>query len=132
MCKSFAEEVFKPNETVSKHDQLVFMDKSIEYFASQESFQKDSFQKEVLQEPEIIEAFEDYQKGFQEKNDLHTVDEFPVHKQAFKQGKKGVRPVIKLDKRFHVYVHGGQDYIERGFDNVKGMNYYKLYFNAES
>jgi len=40
--------------------------------------------------------------------------------------------VIKLDKNFHIYVHGNRDLIEKGFDEAKGKNYYKMYFEQES
>jgi hypothetical protein len=49
-----------------------------------------------------------------------------------KQHGKFMRSVIKLDKNFHVYVHGNKDFIERGFDEEKGKYYYKLYFSEES
>ena len=39
--------------------------------------------------------------------------------------------MLKLDKNFHVYVHGKRDYIEKGFDSQKGMNFYKLFYENE-
>jgi len=43
-----------------------------------------------------------------------------------------MKSVVKLDKNFHIYVHGRHDYIERGYDEAKGMKYYKLYFTNEA
>lgn len=42
-----------------------------------------------------------------------------------------LKSVIKLDKNFHIYVHGRRDLIERGFDEEKGKKYYKVYFDEE-
>ena len=55
-----------------------------------------------------------------------------MSKPAESKGKKYFRPVIKLDRNFHLYVHGNPEFIERGFDSAKQMNYYKLFFNEES
>ena len=38
---------------------------------------------------------------------------------------------IRLDKNFDIHIHGGEQLIEQGFDNEKGMRYYKLYFIEE-
>jgi hypothetical protein len=48
------------------------------------------------------------------------------------QAKKFVRSVIKLDKNFHLYVHGRRDRIEQGFDQEKKMKYYKLWYESEA
>jgi hypothetical protein len=39
--------------------------------------------------------------------------------------------VLKLDKNFHIYIHGGRDMIERGVDE-SGRKYYKIYYNEEA
>ena len=44
---------------------------------------------------------------------------------------KVFKSVIKLDKNFHLYVHGRRDLIERGFDDDKGKKYYKVFFDNE-
>ena len=45
--------------------------------------------------------------------------------------KRFFKSVLKLDKNFHVYVHGKKNYIEKGYDPDKGLNFYKLYFEVE-
>ena len=40
--------------------------------------------------------------------------------------------VEKLDKYFHIYVHGGEQLIEQEYDEVRGMKYYKLYYKEEN
>ena len=42
-----------------------------------------------------------------------------------------MRSVIKLDKNFHIYVHGGEQLIEQEYDEERGMKYYKLYYREE-
>jgi len=42
------------------------------------------------------------------------------------------KSVLKLDKNFHVYIHGRRDLIERGYDEAVGKKFYKLYYDEES
>ena len=42
------------------------------------------------------------------------------------------RDVIKLDKNFHIYVHGDNQYIKKGYDEVTGTHYYQLFFKEEN
>jgi len=58
-------------------------------------------------------------------------DEFDISQNAVKKAKRKYNNVIKLDKNFHVYVHGKQEFIEKGFDDDRDLNYYKLYFKNE-
>lgn len=34
-------------------------------------------------------------------------------------------------KIFHIYIHGNKNLIEKGFDEEKSMNFYKVYFKEE-
>lgn len=49
-----------------------------------------------------------------------------------KDEKRYFKHVLKLDKNFHVYIHGQKKYIEKGYDSDRDMNYYKLYFLEEN
>ena len=43
-----------------------------------------------------------------------------------------MKSVIKLDKNFHIYIHGERQMVEKGFDEVKQLNFYKLFFKEEN
>lgn len=49
-----------------------------------------------------------------------------------KKLERRMKSVIKLDKNFHIYVHGGEQLIEQEYDEVRGMKYYKLYYREEN
>lgn len=49
---------------------------------------------------------------------------------AVKKAQKHFKSIIKLDKNFHIYVHGDRNKLEQGTDE-KG-NFYKVYFEKES
>jgi hypothetical protein len=59
-------------------------------------------------------------------------DEFDIHLSAVKKQSKVFKSVLKLDKNFHVYIHGRRDLIERGYDELSGKHFYKIYFEEES
>jgi hypothetical protein len=129
MCRDFALEVF-PDASLA--DKLSLAKESIEYFEKNEIFDKVTFHETALKSSEIIEAFEEYKTRYQEEKDIRIVDEFDVAPAALKKLKKVFKNVIKLDKNFHIYVHGNHDYIRKGFDEESGMNYYQLFFKEES
>jgi len=132
MCKGFVEEAFGEEDSFSKTDRIDLLNRSVEYFDKKEKFTTEDFNEEVMEKPELIEAFNDYRQQYQVVNEVNTEDDFEISRPAFKGTKKYLRSVLKLDKNFHVYIHGKRDFIEKGFDEGKGLHYYKLFFEDEN
>lgn len=132
ICKGFVNDVFTPENEVPRTDQLLMMDRSLNFFKENDQFNMFDFESQVMENEEIIDAFRDYKEDFKKKNDVPVYEEFDISNNAVKSQKKFFKSVIKLDKRFHVYVHGGHDRMERSYDEEKRMYYYKLYFDQES
>ena len=38
---------------------------------------------------------------------------------------------MRLDSNFDIKIMGGEEYIENGYDEERGMKYYKLFYNTE-
>jgi hypothetical protein len=53
-----------------------------------------------------------------------------VQNLVFEKQARSFKSVIKLDKNFHIYIHGDRNLIEQGEDN-KGK-YYKVYYQEEN
>ncbi len=130
-CKAFAEEVLTEENKVSKQDQQMMLNKSLNYVAANTVLDVKAFEEEVLEQPELIKAFRDNRKEFLERLDLVANDNFDISTTAVKQNKKHMRTVIKLDKNFHLYIHGRHDLFEQGFDEEKKMKFYKMYYVNE-
>jgi hypothetical protein len=130
-CKGFCEEVLTEENNVTKQDQMMMLNKSASYFKEKDSFKLKDFEKEVMVQPELIKAFKDYRKDFSDRLDLTAIDDFDVSQTAVKKNQKYMRSVVKLDKNFHIYIHGRHDYVERGYDESNGMKYYKLFYVNE-
>ena len=121
----FAEDV-----KVSRADQADLLNKSVQFFKEKETFDMDSFTKEVIQEPKLIEYFHQYKDNYEEENDIELSENFNISAPALKKQSRRFKSVIKLDKNFHIYVHGNTDMMEQGQD-AKGK-FYKVYYNEES
>lgn len=128
----FCEEILTEQNNVKKEDQMMMLNTGTSYFKGKDKFNLKDFEKEVLKDPEVISAFQDYRSDFNKKLDLTAIEEFDISTTAVKKNEKYMRSVVKLDKNFHIYIHARHDYVERGYDEDKGLKYYKLYYvNAE-
>ena len=133
LCKNFVQDVFTPDNDIPRQDQVMMLNKSFEFFDTNPEFNQNEFNRKVINDdPGVIEAFQNYKQEFEREKEFSIPDQFNVSEAAVKDGKKHFKSILKLDKKFHVYVHGGENFIERGFDDGKKMNFYKLYFHNES
>jgi hypothetical protein len=129
LTKQFVKEQLNEEFVVEKADQIDFLNKSAEYFKNKERFDKEEFAKEVFQNEQIIDSF--HQFGEKHKNVFLLEDDFEISSAAVKQQSKIFKSILKLDKNFHVYIHGNRDNIVKGVDE-DGRKYYKIYFQEES
>jgi hypothetical protein len=133
LVNNFTKDVIQDELQADKKEQVAFMNKTAEFFTEKPAFSATVFEEEVLADrPEMIESFRRYKSDFEEENNFKIVDEFEISQDAVKGNKKYLKSVIKLDKNFHLYIHGKEDFVEKGYDNDRKMNYYKLYFQSES
>lgn len=132
VCKNFVNEKLEEAFDMERADKIDLLNRSVAYFKEKEVFEVDSFSEEVLGNPVAIDLFKEYKSNFEEMHDVAIGDSFDISSQAVKKEAKGFKSILKLDKNFHVYIHGKRDLIEKGFDEARGKNFYKLYFEQES
>ena len=128
MCQDFISETVPEEDKAGK---IALLNDSMEYLKSSDTFSHSEFKNQVLQEPELIDSYEAFREE-SHNSDVLSREEVEISKPALKKSKKFIRSVIKLDKSFHVYVHGNREDIQKGFDADKNKNFYKLYFDTES
>ncbi len=114
---------------ISKADQADFLNKSINFFKEKEKFDFDEFTNEVLEDKNVIESFSNFKSDYEQEMQVSISEDFAINESAVKKQSRGFKSVIKLDKNFHIYVHGDRKKIETGQDE-KGK-YYRLYFEEE-
>lgn len=131
LCKDFVKEVLYQDPKVDRTEQVAILNKTRDYFTRNDSFNQEEFEEEIIRKPEVVEQFREYKENYQTELGCNLKDSFTISIDAAKQAKKIFKSVIKLDKNFHLYIHGGRDRVEKGFDHDKGLNFYKLFFDAE-
>ena len=132
LTQQYVSEKLGDEFSVSKADKIDLLNRSMDFFKSRDEFSKSEFEVNVLGDAEVIESFRKYGKNLMGNEGFDVIDNFEISAQAVKRQARVFKSVLKLDKNFHVYIHGNRDLIEKGFDEVIGKNYYKLYFNSES
>lgn len=132
MCKNFVMNKLPEEFEIDRADQADLLNKSVQYLKEKETFDLNEYAEEVMQEPQIIDSFKNYKQEFVNDYDLNISDSFEISGAAFKKQARRMRSVIKLDKNFHIYVHGNREYIQKGYDEESGMHYYKVFFKEES
>ncbi|WP_411911985.1 nucleoid-associated protein [Chryseobacterium salviniae] len=115
---------------VSKADQADFLNKSINFFKEKEEFKLEEFTHEVFEDKAVIESFNNFKTDYEQDMQVNVAEEFPINTSAVKKSQKHFKSIIKLDKNFHLYIHGDRKMLESGTDE-KG-NFYKVYFEKES
>lgn len=131
MTKDFVTEQVAQEFEVTKTDQIDMLNRSIEYFKVNDRFDQEEFGQVVFGDPEVVNSFQDYGHEFQEQNDLDIEMDFAISAPAVKKQSRVFKSVLKLDKNFHVYIHGNKDLIERGVED-DGRKFYKIYYNEEN
>lgn len=130
--KDFVKEQLPEEFEVNPAEQIAMLNRSSKYFKEKDKFELDNFAEEVIQQPEVVNAFKKYSRNYNEDADHSIAETFDISQAAVKKHAGMFKSVLKLDKNFHIYVHGNRQLIERGYDDERGMNYYKVYFANET
>ena len=132
ITKNFVTQQLPDEFEVSKTEQIDILNRSMDYFKTHGNFNKDEFETEVLHHEDLINSFRKYDEQYRVNNDWEPASEFEISPQAVKKQARVFKSVIKLDKNFHIYVHGDKQLIEKGYDEGVGKHYYKIYFDQET
>jgi hypothetical protein len=131
IAKSFVTKQLDEDFKVSKADKIDLLNRSVDYFKTHESFDKKEFEKEVFQDAGIIKSFRNFDDNYRQENEIELTDNFDISPQAVKKQARVFKSVLKLDKNFHIYIHGNRELIEQGVEK-DGRKFYKIYFKEES
>ena len=131
ITKQFVTKQIADDFEVSKADQIDILNRSVNYFKTHEKFDKSDFENEVFQDESVIDSFRNFDNSYREENKVELSDNFEISSQAVKKQARVFKSVLKLDKNFHIYIHGNRELIEQGVDE-KGRKFYKIYYQEES
>jgi hypothetical protein len=133
LCKNFSNDVLSSQyDTNIKFD---FNNNYINYFEDNDSYDIDGFTDSLFKDDKMKKDFFEYQKVHEESFHFDMYDKFELSQSDIKKEKKKIKNIIKLDTKLELKVlldrDNGTKNIEKGFDEDKGMYFYKIYFNEE-
>ncbi|MFT5863747.1 MAG: hypothetical protein ACI828_002415 [Flavobacteriales bacterium] len=133
-CQDFAKDVVLPAE--DKKEEVLFMNRAVNHFAKNDSFNEDSFMNEVLENPELIPEFRNYKQEQAPKYKIEDLTDFSISNKAVSTQRKKIKNLIQLDTNIQIkldFVNGesAEKFVEKGWDEEKQMYYYLIYFNKE-
>ena len=131
ITKAFITEQLPQDFVVEKTDQIDLLNRSVQYFKSHTEFDQGEFTQEVFQEEKAIQSFNQYSDRYQQEHNVQLEDNFEISAHAVKRQARVFKSVLKLDKNFHIYIHGDRNKIEHGVDET-GRKFYKIFYEEES
>lgn len=131
IAKNYVTKQLAEDFEVTKADQIDFLNRSVNYFKHNETFDKDDFVETVFQDQGIISSFNAFDEHYRQDHGIALSDSFDISPVAVKKQERIFKSVLKLDRNFHIYIHGDRDMIERGTDD-DGRKFYKIYFEEEN
>lgn len=127
MCKTFISQL--PNE-MAKSEKAAMMNRVIGGINSErvnvEKLAEIAFGKDTA-----TTSFKTFREDYQLSHEVSFEPSFESKPESIKRNSAGSMTTIKLDKNFDIKIHGGEQFIEQGYDKEKAMKFYKLYFQEE-
>lgn len=130
ITKEFVTQQMPSEFELDKTEKIDLLNRSVEYFKERDSFDKQDFVETVFQDEGVIKSFEQFDETYREERHLEPVQNFDISAQAVKKQARVFKSVLKLDKNFHVYIHGDKSKIEKGEED-DGRKFYKIYYQEE-
>lgn len=126
LCKEFVCQL----PEIDKANKALIINRVIEEL-KEEQINIDVLAENVFGSDIANNAFKSYSKEYQRTHDFQISDSFESKFSAIKRKSIGYMTTIKLDQNFEVNIRGGEKMIEKGYDEIRNLNYYKLYFEKE-
>jgi hypothetical protein len=149
MMVDFCEDIV--SKDTNRKEQVDFLNKSLDFFNKKETIDWKEFDDEVLatyeteaddtvlnDEPRAFrDEFERYKSKFETRNAIEPQNGFTVSKPAIAKAKRRFKNLIKMDTEIELKIKpisedADNPFVERGYDEERGMHFYKVYFNHES
>lgn len=129
LTKSFVTKGLSQSDDISKKDKVDLLNKSLNYFKDNDSFNINDFEQEVIADLDIVTKFRSYKEEYESTRNINIENEFPLSESAFKKQQRSYKRTINLDKKIQITINGNSDNIEKGRD-AKGT-FYKIYYREE-
>lgn len=134
LCASFADKGL-PEDT-TREERVEVAARSVSYLEETEDFALDDFQAKALETPERIARFTEFKAAYEEESGSELEDRFTVSKAEAGKARKRLKSRMKLDVGVELRFSSGflsrsEQFLERGRDEDKDMEYVKIWFHKE-
>jgi hypothetical protein len=129
--KNFIAEGVDESIELTRPEKIDLLNRSINYFKEKEQFNLNEFSNEVIGHEHGVKLFMQYKSDYEQRYQTDIADEFSISSTAVKKQARVYKSVLKLDRNFHIYIHGSSELIEKGVDE-NGRKFYKIYYQEES
>lgn len=134
LCVDFADKGLA--EDTPQQERMEVADRAISYLEDSEQFDLDDFKSKTLETPERIEQFDSFKADYEEENDKELEDKFTVSQPEAKKARKRLKSRLKLDVGVELrfssgFITAADQFLERGHDDDKGMEYVKVWYHKE-
>jgi len=129
--KNFISEGVNKEIELTKPEKIDLLNRSLKYFKEKDQFDLTEFSSEVIGHEHGIKMFRQYKNDYEQTYQTDIDDQFAISSMAVKKQSRIYKSVLKLDRNFHIYIHGNSELIEKGTDD-DGRKYYKIYYQEES
>lgn len=128
--QSFVSEELKERADLSREEEVSLLNRWTEEVKNADRFEVKQVAKQVIEDEDMRDVFTEYCRAYEEREGVKLNESFDVDKKAVSLPKK--LRTIKLDDTVEINLIKTGPFIERGYDENRGMKYYKLYFKEES
>lgn len=134
LCVAFAEKGLPEN--TKQEERMEVASQAVSYLAENDQFDIEEFNQTALKEPDRIAQFEAFKVDYEEEKGEILEEKFSVSKKEAEKAEKKLKSRLKLDVGVDIkfssgFIHQAANFMERGHDEEKGMEFVKIYFYRE-
>lgn len=127
LCKDYLKTL---SGSVDKSERAMILNRLTD-FLKRNDFDLQDMVSHVFDDEETAQGFLKYNQEAINGDGNGVEENFKPEPLALKKLSFGNLTNIKLDDNFGISIRGGENLMEKGYDEEKGMKYYKLYFKEE-
>jgi hypothetical protein len=134
LCVAFAERGL-PEET-RQEERMEVASRAMNYLKETEEFDLGDFQTTALEKPERIAQFEAFKVDYEEEKGQPLQEKFSVSKKEAEKAGNRLKSRLKLDVGVELkfssgFIHQAANFMERGHDDERRMEFVKIWFYKE-
>lgn len=109
---------------------------ALSYFDGKKKFSLQEFEEQALRTPEARKAFAEERRRIEEEEGVRLTDDFDISKREVSKARKLMKSIMRLDSGVEIrlrpkVVDKPDEVLEKGFDQERGMNYIKVFYQKD-